>query len=166
MNYYGGTCLHDTNFNKVSGTFICKNHLWRKTLYRKSFLECGKKETENSQFSFEICLEHRRPVLYILRLQIRRPTSFLQLLETIGVLIIFLLGLLSFYSITKCALETTFSLFEESNLKIFKEDLSTIAISILKLMKFGLQEVLSMFDPLHEIATTQINDLIDYILSK
>ena len=101
-----------------------------------------------------------------MRLQIRRPTSFLQLLETIGVLIIFLLGLLSFYSITKCALETTFSLFEESNLKIFKEDLSTIAISILKLMKSGLQEVLSMFDPLYEIATTQINNLIDYILSK
>ena len=64
-----------------------------------------------------------------MRLQIRRPTSFLQLLETIGVLIIFLLGLLSFYSKTKCALETTFSLFEESNLKIFKEDLSTIAIT-------------------------------------
>ncbi len=33
----GGCCLHDTNFNKVSGTFICKNHLSRKTIYRKGF---------------------------------------------------------------------------------------------------------------------------------
>ena len=100
-----------------------------------------------------------------MRLQIRRPTSFLQLLETIGVLIIILLGLLSFYSGTKCALGTTCS-FEESNTYIFKEDLSSITIIMAQLMKSGLQAVMSMLDPLYEIGTTQINNLIDYILSK